>query len=428
MQANVKDLEKSQVEISVELTPEEFQPYIEKGAVKVSEQVKIEGFRPGKVPFEVLKQKVGEMSILEEAAHIVVRKNIDKLFEDNLGEREPIGQPSVEITKLAPGSPLEFKIKIAILPEVKLGKYKDLGIKATEAIVDEKEAEKTIENLRETRAKEALVDRASVTGDKVLARVELFLDKVPVEDGQIPEAAIILGKEYFVPGFDKNLEGLKAGEEKEFIVAYPAEHFQKNLAGKNVEFKVRIKSVFSRELPEVDDEFSKAYGFKTAADMREFLLSGLKKQAEEKAGQKTEIEILEKILDDSKFGDLPEVLIDNEARVMMSEMEHSIASQGGNFDDYLSSIKKTKNELVMDMLPNAVRRVKSALMVKEIAKVEKLVLEASEVDKKIEDLKVQYAHDEKVQKSIKEPGYRQYLSNILINQKIIKQLKEWNIA
>lgn len=428
MQVNVKDLEKSQVEISVEMDSAEFQPYIEKGAIKASEKVKIEGFRPGKVPYDILKQKIGEMTILEEAAHIAIHKNIDKLFKEHLSGKEPVGQPSVEITKLAPANPLEFKIKMAVLPSIKLGTYKGLSIKAAEAVIDQNEADKTISGLRETRAKEALVERAAQPGDKVLARVELSLDKVPVEDGQIPEAAIVLGKEYFVPGFDKNLEGLKGGEEKSFSLAYPADHFQKNLAGKLVDFKVKVKSVFSRELPELDDEFSKAYGFKNMADMKEFLLQNLRRQAEDKASQKTEIEILDKILDTCKFGDLPEVLIENEAQVMMSEVERSIASQGGNFPDYLQSIKKTENELLLELLPNAVRRVKSALMMKEIAKVEDLHLAENEIDDKIEELKKQYKDDERVQKAIKEAGYRQYLGNILLNQKIIKQLKEWNIA
>jgi trigger factor len=428
MQVNVKDLGKSEVEISAEMTAEEFKPYIEKGATKVSEQVKIEGFRRGKVPYDILKQKVGEMSILEEAAHIAIKKNIDDLFKDHLAERDPVGQPTVEITKLAPDNSLEFKIKIAVLPEVKLGAYKDLKLKAAEAVIDEKEVDKILENLRASRAKESLVERAAEINDKVLARIEMSLDRVPVEDGQIPEAAIILGKEYFVPGFDKNLVGLKAEEEKEFSLVYPKDHFQKNLAGKNVDFKVRVKSVFGRELPELDDELSKIFGFKTMDNMRTFLTDNMRRQAEDKADQKTEIEILDKILSTSKFGDLPEILVDNEAKMMLSEVENSIVSQGGNMKDYLASLKKSQDELLLELLPNAIKRVKSALMMKEIAKIEDLRLEESEIDQKIEELKVQYKNDEKVQKAVAEHGYRHYLGNILLNQKIIKKLKEWNIA
>ena len=139
MKIEKKDLEKSQLEITVEMSVEEFKPYLEKGAQKVSEQVKIEGFRPGKAPLEVIKQKVGEMSVLEEAAHLAIKKNVDQIVDDETKGRQVIGQPNVTITKLAPGNPLEYKITLTLLPEITLGAYKDLGIKPEEAKIEDKE-------------------------------------------------------------------------------------------------------------------------------------------------------------------------------------------------------------------------------------------------------------------------------------------------
>ena len=162
--------------------------------------------------------------------------------------------------------------------------------------------------------------------------------------------------------------------------------------------------------------------------MEKFMRETLSKQETEKAEQKSEIKMLEKILEKSTFGDLPEMLIQNESELMMAELKQNIEQQGGKFEDYLASIKKTNEQLVMDFLPQAIKRVKSSLLLREVAKVEKLEISAEEIDAKIEELKLQYHGDEKVQKMVQEHGYRHYLGNILANQKVIKKLREWNIA
>src|SRR5680860_1733380 len=159
MQINKKELEKSKMEITIELSPEEFAPYIEKGAKKLAEKVKIEGFRPGKVPTEVLKQKVGEMAILEEAAHIAIMKTVDDVVEKETAPRQAVGQPNVNITKLAPNNPLEYKVTLSLMPKIELGMYKDLKLKKEEAKIDDKELDRAMNDLRESRASEKIVDR-----------------------------------------------------------------------------------------------------------------------------------------------------------------------------------------------------------------------------------------------------------------------------
>ena len=179
MQVTKKELEKSQLELTVELSLEEFTPYIAKGAEKISQDVKIEGFRPGKAPLNILKQKIGEMTILEEAANLAIRKTIDEAISKNTMERQAIGQPQVNVSKLAPNNPLEYKIVVALLPSVALGKYKDLNLTVEEAKIEDKELDKALLDLREMRAKEEIVDRVVEQGDKVTADVKMFLAKVP---------------------------------------------------------------------------------------------------------------------------------------------------------------------------------------------------------------------------------------------------------
>lgn len=423
-----KDLEKGQIELKVELSIEEMSPLMEKGAESLSKEIKIEGFRPGKVPFNVLKQKVGELAIMEEAVKISLNKNIYKIIDENIKDKEVVGQPEVEITKLAPGNQAEYKIKVFVLPEVKLGKYKDLGLKENKVVVEEKEIEKIINDLLEMRAKEVISDKAIEKGDKVIASVNLFIDKVPIEDGQNPEVTILTGKNYFVDGFDKNIIGLKKGDKKEFNLVYPEKHYNKNLAGKLVDFKVEIKEVYQRQLPELNDDLAKIFQFKNVSDLKENIKKTIEIQKKREEDQKTEINLLEKIVDDSKFSDIPENLIKNEANLMMHEMEHGLVSQGGNFADYLKSINKTQDQLMLEILPNATKRVKSALILKEIAKEEKITVSESEMNKEIEVLKKKYEKNLEAIKNIDSSHYKTYLENSLINQKTIDFLKKSNIS
>src|SRR3989338_3762903 len=173
MNITKKDLGKSQIELTVEMTDEEFKPYALRGAEKVSSEVKIEGFRPGKVPYDILKAKIGEMTILEEAAHIAIDKTLDKAIRDNISG-QIVGQPQVSITKLAPANPMEYKVVLTMLPEIKLGKYKDLKIKETQTEAKTEEVEKLILELREMRASEAIVEAPVQAGNRVILDIEIF--------------------------------------------------------------------------------------------------------------------------------------------------------------------------------------------------------------------------------------------------------------
>lgn len=426
MQISKQSLPKSQIELTVEISAEEFKPYVLRGAAKVSEEVKIEGFRPGKVPYEILKNKIGEMTILEEAGRIAINKTIDKAISENV-EGEPVGQPQVNITKLAPDNPFEYKIVLALLPEIKLGDYKNAKVKMRKEEAQDEEVLKTIEHLRESRVKEKIVEREIKDGDKVIVDIEMFLDNVPIEGGQGKGATVIVGKDYIVPGFDKNLIGLKKNETRDFKLPYPEAHYMKNIAGKMVEFKVMIKEIYERELPALDDEFAVSFGLKKFNELKENIKKSIEHEKEHKAEEKAEIEMLDKIIVKTKFGDIPEMLINHEAQIMLAELEHSVASQGGKFEDYLTSIKKTREQLILDLLPDAVKRVKSALLIREIAKAEKIEVSEKEIEEAQENLLKQYKGYEKVEARIKEEGYKNYLRNALNNRKVIEKLKEWNL-
>lgn len=426
MNINKKDLEKSQVEIRVELTFDEFKPYIDQGAKALSEQVKIEGFRPGKVPYDVLKQKVGEISILEEAAHIAIRKNIDKIFIEQIKDRQPVGQPQIEITKLAPNNPLEYKMIISLLPTVTLGEYKNLKIKKEESHVNDEDINKTLEQFLEMKAKEVETKEEAKEGDKVIINLHLSLDKVPVEDGHAHDLAVIIGKEYLVPSFDKNIIGIKAGEKREFKLTYPTNHHQSNLAGKLVGVAVDAKQVFQRELPELNDDLAKEMQFKDLAELKEAIKNNIAADRERQTEVKAEIKMLEKIVEKSQFGDMSETIIQTESDNMIAELERNIVGQGGTFEDYLKHLKKTKAELTLEMLPNAIKRIKTALVIREVGIKEHVDISKKEIDEKLATIKQSQVDSDEAIKSLESPEYRRYLENMMFNDKVVAQLKTWN--
>lgn len=426
MQAIKQKLDKSRIELTVELSADEFKPYIAKGAKRVSQEIKIEGFRPGKAPFAILKQKVGEMTIMEESAKIAINATIDQAIKDNLDE-QIIGQPQVEIVKLAPENPLIYKVIFSILPEVKLGDYKKVKVKKEKTEVKDEEVNKLISDLGETRAKETIVDREIRDTDKVIADIEIFLDNVPIEGGKTKETTIIVGKDYLIPGFDRKLVGAKKGETREFNLVYPKDHYQANLAGKLTQFKVAIKEIYARQSPEINDELAKNFGLKNLEEFKKNIKETLKQEKNQRAKQTAEIKILDKIMEKTKFGDIPEMLINHEGETMLAELEQTVTNQGGKFPDYLASLNKTRDQLMLDLLPSAVKRVKSSLIIRQIAIEKKIDVNEKEIDEKIAALLKQYHGYKKIEERVGQAAYRGYLRNLLINKKVIEKLAEWNL-
>lgn len=426
MKVNKQEEIKSQVEIIVEIEMEEFSPYVERAAEKISKELKIDGFRAGKVPYEVLKQKVGEMAILEEAAHAAIRKTIDKALLE-LGEGRQIGQPRVDIMKLAPGNTFSYKIQVALIPEIKLGDYKNLAIKKEEMLIEEAEVDKTLAELAEMRTKEMLADREAREGDKVLLSVRMFQDNVPIEGGQAEDTALIIGQNNLIPGFDKHIVGMAKGGEKTFSLPYPDDHYLKQIAGKMVEFKVSVKDIYEREIAAIDDEFARSFGLKDLAELKSNIRKGIENEKAQSLGRKAEKEMIEKMIANAKFGDIPEMLVEQEGRNMLGELRQGITEQGGRYEDYLSSIKKSEAELLVDMMPDAMKRVKASLIIREVAKLEDIKVKKEEIDHHLEHMKEHYQTQPDVLKQIDSLEYRNYVTNVETSRKVVQKLTEWNV-
>jgi trigger factor len=422
MQTKIQKLPKSLVEIEFELSEEEMQPYLPQAAKELSKEIKIDGFRPGNVPLDVLKQKVGEMALYERAADIAVRKSYtETVKKENL---QVIGQPQIEVLKLAPKNPFSFKARAALMPKIKLADWRKLKIEKKEIKIEENEVEKILHDLQKMQTKEKLVKRPIGRHDKVVLDVEILLDKVLIEGGQAKDHSIYLDEPYYIPGFCDQLIGLSAGQTKEFSLPFPKEHYQKNLAGKDADFKINIKEVFELEYPALDDNLAKGLGQNSLSDLKNLIRQNLQAELSQKEEQREEIEILEKIIEGSRFDDIPEILVNTEAHKMLHELEDGVAEKGLEFNKYLESIGKTLDQMLLDFAPQAVKRVKSAIAVSEIANKENIKVSEGEIDKEIEKMLEIYKDEPELYEKIKSEESRQYLRNVLSNRKVIKLLKE----
>lgn len=423
MKITTKKLPQNRIELTVELEPAETAPYMGKGAEILSKKHKVDGFRAGKVPLEIMKQKFGEGHILEEALDSIVKHTyLDAIHQEKL---ETVDAPDIEILKLAPGNPLIYKATVSLLPNVKIGDLSKVKVTKKEIKVDEKKVDSTIKTIAESRSIETVADKAIGENDIAEIDLELLRDKVAIEGGTSHNHKVIVGDPHYIPEFDKQIIGLKKGDKKEFEVIFPDEHYDKKLAGKPVECRIEVKNVYERTIPKIDDAFAKTLGkFANLAELKEKIKENLIHEAEHKEKQRQEIEMIEGIIKESTIDEIPVVLLKEEARKMISELESNLAQQGLKLDDYLTHLKKSAEELKQDFLPQAEKRVQTALLIRQFAVDNKVEVDDKDVDKEIEHTISHYPEDIEAHEQIRSENYKNYIRNTLMNKKVINIFRD----
>jgi trigger factor len=422
MPHELKKLEKSEMELTITVAPADYQHDLEHAAKHMAEVAAIKGFRPGTAPYDIVKQQLGEQKIMETALEEIVRENFYKAVEAE--KLQTVGMPVITIEKLAPGNDIVFKAKVALLPSIKLADLNKIKIDAKPTEIGEQELQAVLTDLRKMRMKEVLKDGAAAKEDKIVVDMDMFIDKVPVEGGQAKGHQVYLNEEHYIPGFAEQLHGLKKDEEKEFSLKFPKEHYQKHLAGKNVDFKVKASDVYSLELPEINDDFAKGFGQKDLAALQALLKENLTKEAETKESQRVEAAILEQIVAQSEFGDIPTVLITAEKQKMFNELKHDLEHRGIEMEKYLLDIKKTEDEIFRDFAEGADKRVKASLVARQVALDNDIKVDKAEVDKEIEMIRTTYGNDPKVEENLKRPEVLDTVAHMVQNRKVVEFLKE----
>lgn len=412
-----------QVKLTVEISPEEMQPHLERAAESLSKEHNIPGFRPGKASLGIVIQKLGAQAVWEQAAEHAVRRTFVATIKEK--EIDAVGQPHIHIIKLAPDNPFVYSAHVAVIPPIAVGDYSSFQARKEAVAVQPDKVEAAIEDLRKMFATHEKVDRPATHGDRTDIDFELTVDGVPVENGAGRNHPVVIGSKQFVPGFEDNLVGLKSGEKKEFHVTFPTDYHHKPMAGKVGKFSVKMNSVYQVNTPAVDDEFAKKAGdFSNVSELRSKLEANLQQEAEEDADRKFEKQVVDELIARSRFGELPVVLINNEQEKMISELKDEVSRQGGpSFDDYLKGIKKSVDELKKELRPAAEQRVKAALLVRSIAKKENITPNPKQVEEEVTSTKRLYQESPEILQRIDSEDYREYLKSLQVNRKVVELLK-----
>lgn len=423
MQHTVLRLPKNAVEIEIELSPEELTPYLEEAARRISEKTVIPGFRSGHAPYALVAKKVGDSRILEEALEFVVRKSyVEVVLAEKL---ETLGSPRIDVLKLAPGNPLVFKATAALLPAVTtLADYRGIRFERKPVAVSDDEVDRFVRELQKMRVEEIRENRPVTSTDRVVIDLSISKAGVPIDGGATKGHSVLMDETYYIPGFSEELLGLLEGAERTFTLSFPTEHYNKALAGSPADFHVTVREIYRRTAPALDDGFAKRVGAPTLAELRDLLRTNLTREKAEKEEERIELELLGKVVDGSTFDDIPDLLVNEEIGRMRHELERGVAAQGLEWRDYLARIKKTEAELKLDFAPQAIRRVKTALVVRELAKKEGITLDETEIDRELDRQATYYEKDPGMRAKIYAPEYREEVAHVLKNRKTVARLME----
>lgn len=420
MEISFKKTSGTQAEILFRLKKEELESFKEKAISTLGQNFKKEGFRPGKVPKEVIEKEVGEVRILEEALKILVGENYLKVISEN--KVQPLNQPEIEVLK--PDNVisdfLEFKTSFFIFPEVKMPDYKKIGskIKRNKPTVEERETEDALSWLQKSRAKLALKNQPAEKGDFV----EISFSSPQLEAGLERKDGFILGEGQFVPGFEDNLVGMTNGQEKEFYLTFPQDYPKKEMAGKTYQFRVRISSVQKAELPEINDEWARGLGnFKDLLSLKNNIREGILIEKEITESQRIRQEVLSRLGETSEV-EIPGLLIEKEKNIMLDGMKAKIIEVLKiNFEEYLSKIKKTEKEIKDSFSEEAKIKAKYDLILREISIREGINATEEEIKEEVNKILKNFSSDKT--KELDLGSLKLYIENEIKKEKTLKFLE-----
>ncbi|CDC69031.1 MULTISPECIES: trigger factor [environmental samples] len=380
-------LEKSQVALTVEVGAAEFQAAIEKAYQKMRKKINVPGFRPGKAPRKVIEGMYGAEVFFEEAINIAFPDAYEAAVKEQ--ELQVVGYPTVELVGECTKDGFTFKATAPVYPEVTLGQYKELSAPKDEVKVTAADVDERLKELSDRNTRLVSVDREAKEGDTVVIDFEGFLDGKPFDGGKGENHSLELGSHSFVPGFEEQLIGVKAGDEKDLDITFP-EDYHADLAGKAVVFKVKVHEVKEKEVPALDDEFAKDVSeFDTLKDLKADLKKKITEERQKAADQAFEDALMEQVAANIT-ADIPDAMVENQAHQFLDNFKMQIAQQGIPYDQYLKMTGMEESKLLADAKEPAERQVRMDLAMAAIIKAENLEATDEEVEAEFKKLAEQY--------------------------------------
>lgn len=410
--------EKNMVKLTISVSAEEFEKGMQKAYEKNKSKMNVPGFRKGKVPRQMLEKMYGPSVFYEDAANAIMPDAYAQAAEES--KLDIVSQPEIDIIQIEKGKEFIFTASVAVKPEVTLGEYKGVEIEKISVDVTDEEVAAELDKVREQNSRTVTVEGRAVA-DKDVAVIDFdgYVDGVAFEGGKGENYSLTIGSHSFIDTFEDQLIGKNVGEEVEVNVTFPEDYHAEELKGKPAMFKVVIKEIKVKELPELDDEFAQDVSeFDTLEEYKEDVKKNLIERRTKNAEREKEAKAVEKAVENSQL-DVPEAMIQYQVRQMAEEFAQRMAQQGLSIEQYMQYTGMTPDKLFDDMRPEAEKRVKNGLVLEAIVEAEKIEATDEEFEEELKNMASMYQMDvEKIKEMADEATTEQIKKDIAINKAV----------
>lgn len=389
MSLQVEKLEKNMAKLTIEVPAEEFDAAIKNAYNKNKNKFSIPGFRKGKAPLAMLEKMYGAGIFYEDAANEVIDASYPKAAEES--KEEIVSTPEIKVTQIEKGKAFIYEAIVALKPEVTLGEYKGVEVKKAEAVVTDEDVENELTAARKKNGRLIDVEDGAIEdGDNTIIDFTGYIDDKTFDGGAGTDYPLVIGSHSFIEGFEDQLIGKKKGETCDVNVTFPAEYHADELAGKPAKFVVTIKEVKRNELPELNDEFaSEVSDFDTLDEYKADIRKKLQEKKEQDAKVENENNVIEKVIENAQM-ELPQPMVDTQAREMVENYARRLQSQGLNINDYMKYTGMTPEKLMEQMRPEAEKRIKTRLVLEKVVEVENVEVSDEKLDEQINEIAASY--------------------------------------
>ena len=428
MSVQVEKLEKNMAKLTVEVSAEDFKAAIKKAFSKNKNRFAIPGFRKGKAPQAMIEKMYGEGVFYEDAADEAINASYAEAMKES--GLDIVSRPEVTIEKIGKDEPFVYSALVAVKPEVTLGQYKGVEVEKADASVSAEDVEAELKKVQEQNARLLTVeDRGVEDGDQTVIDFEGFVDGKGFEGGKAEDYPLTIGSHSFIDTFEEQLIGKKIGEECEVNVTFPTEYHAADLAGKPATFKVTVKEIKVKELPELNDEFaSEVSEFDTLDEYKKDVEKKLVEKKEIEANSKNEDAVVAKVVENATM-EIPDKMIDAQAENMVQDMARRMQSQGLSLDMYLKYTGMTVEQMKEQARPDAEKRIRTRLVLEAVAKAENIQISDEKVDEEVAKMAEAYKMEvEKLKSYMSESDVKQMKEDLAVQQAVDLLVAEAKLA
>lgn len=386
MSLQVEKLEHNMAKLTIEVSAEEVEKALQAAYLKERSKISLPGFRKGKVPRQMIEKMYGPEVFYDEAANHMISEAYGKAYDEC--ELDIVSQPKVEVVQLEKGKPFIFTAEVAVKPEVTLGEYKGLKVDKVSTRVTQKEVDEEIEKERERNARTVEVtNRAVQDKDQITLDFEGFVDGEAFDGGKAEKYPLTIGSGSFIPGFEDQLVGAEIGKEVEVKVTFPEDYQAENLAGKDAVFKCTVHEIKAKELPELDDEFVSDVSDKseTVDEYKAEVKAKIKERKENEGKQKREDQSVEQAVANAQM-DIPEPMIDLQARQMADDFARRIMQQGMSMEQYFQFTGLDEEKMMEEFKPQAEKRIRTRLVLEAVVAAENIEISDERLDEELQKM------------------------------------------